>query len=498
MIKRVVFKFLTLPVKLILVIRDFFFYILKSLHLSIRRKIAFDYLMIYSVVSLISLFFVPIIFVFFEIESDVDQNSAIFNQMFVAYNNEIYSNEELENKFQQLTESSSISYQVKIYSNTDEKLLNTVSSGKFHELEYPKNPLERLLLFKDDGVIAKYIGPTLLKNSNGQKTFILRAFYPFDVFEHELLTLCLIMLIFFSVGFFFMTMLGKARVKSVLNPIYYMTKTAEQVSISNLDLRLDVETTKYELKDLAMTINSMLDRLDKDYSKQKRFVSDVSHELRTPISIINGYASMLERWGKEDEEILNESIEAIISESKNMQSLVENLLTLVRSDNQTLKYEPSIFDIGKLICDVVKEFNMVNTKDQYITCDSREDIMVLLDEAKIKQTLRIFVDNAVKYTPNNGAIQVKCYPADDAVVIHIKDTGIGISKQDLPFLFERFYRSDESRTRQTGGHGLGLSIAKVIIIGHSGKIKVKSRIGRGSEFIITLPNKIEAIKKADE
>jgi signal transduction histidine kinase len=270
-----------------------------------------------------------------------------------------------------------------------------------------------------------------------------------------------------------------------------MTKTAEQISISNMDMRLDVETTKYELKDLAITLNEMIDRLDKDYDKQKRFVSDVSHELRTPISIISGYASMLERWGKKDEEILDESIEAIIGESKNMQHLVENLLTLVRSDNQTLKYEPITFDIGKLICDVVKEFNMVNNKDQYITCDSSENIMVHLDELKIKQALRIFTDNAVKYTPINGGIQVKCYKMNKEVYIHIKDTGIGISKQDLPFLFERFYRSDESRTKQTGGHGLGLSIARVIIIGHKGKIKVKSRIGKGSEFIITLPMRIE-------
>ncbi len=197
--------------------------------------------------------------------------------------------------------------------------------------------------------------------------------------------------------------------------------------------------------------------------------------------------------GEKDEEILDESIEAIIGESKNMQQLVENLLTLVRSDNQTLKYEPSEFDIGKLICEVVKEFNMVNTKNQYITCDSKENIMVRLDMSKIKQTLRIFIDNAVKYTPDNGGIQVKCYEMNREVFIHVKDTGIGISKKDLPNLFDRFFRSDESRTRQTGGHGLGLSIAKVMIIGHNGKIKVKSRPGKGSEFIITLPVEFQTL-----
>jgi len=314
--------------------------------------------------------------------------------------------------------------------------------------------------------------------------------FPMAHFSKEMLTLTTILLVFFSIGFVFMSMIGGARVKNILSPIFFMTKTAEQISISNLDLRLDVETTKYELKDLAITLNEMLDRLDKDYSKQKRFVSDVSHELRTPISIVSGYASMLERWGKKDDEILEESIDAIKSETINMQHLVENLLTLVRSDNLTLKYEASYFDIGELICDIVKEFNMVNTKDQYITCDSKPGINVFLDEAKIKQTLRIFVDNAIKYTPDSGSVQVKCYQIEEEVFIHIKDTGIGISKEDLSHLFERFYRSDESRTRETGGHGLGLSIAKVMIIGHKGRIKVKSRIGKGSEFIITLPSKL--------
>ena len=117
-----------------------------------------------------------------------------------------------------------------------------------------------------------------------------------------------------------------------------MTKTAKEITIYNMDARLNISEAKYELKDLAYTLNKMLDSLKIDYTKQKRFVSDVSHELRTPISIIDGYASMLQRWGKKDEEVLNESIEAIKNEDGNMKDLVENLLFLARHDNQTLKH----------------------------------------------------------------------------------------------------------------------------------------------------------------
>ena len=493
MIKQIFSIIISLPIRLIKGLRDVVLYMFRSIHLSMRRKIAFDYLAIYVVSSLISLIAVPMVFLFFEIGQDAQVANHTFNQLFSAYNKGSYTDSELEFKVSQLSETDEVSYQVIVYTdydNSESKL--QIDTNMFKEVDYPDNIFQRIKATTSERLIAKRVGSIrFIDEQNQENTYIVRGYYPISRYRNEILTLTTIMLVFYSVGFVFMSMIGGARVKKVLNPIFYMTKTAEQISISNMDMRLDVETTKYELKDLAITLNEMIDRLDKDYGKQKRFVSDVSHELRTPISIISGYASMLERWGKKDEEILDESIEAIIGESKNMQHLVENLLTLVRSDNQTLKYEPNTFDIGKLICDVVKEFNMVNTKDQYITCDSSENIMVHLDESKIKQTLRIFADNAVKYTPMNGGIQVKCYVMNEEVFIHIKDTGIGISKQDLPFLFERFYRSDESRTKQTGGHGLGLSIARVMIIGHKGKIKVKSRIGKGSEFIITLPMKIE-------
>jgi len=493
MIKKIFLSIFMLPVRWIKGIRDFVIHIFKSVHLSMRRKITFDYLAIYIVVSLISLIAVPLVFLSFEIANEADSINTTFNQLFVAHKNETYTDAELEFKVNQLSDSQNVSYQVLLYKDNIKKEPEYLAStDKFMELDYPRQVFDSINTMIKNQLIAKKIGSVgLYDKDNNLSIYVVRGFYPIDLFKSEIVSLAVIMLVFYSVGLLFMSMIGGARVKKVLNPIFYMTKTAEQISISNMDMRLDVETTKYELKDLAITLNEMIDRLDKDYGKQKRFVSDVSHELRTPISIINGYASMLERWGKKDEEILDESIKAIRAESINMQHLVENLLTLVRSDNQTLKYEPVAFDIGKLICEVVKEFNMVNIKNQYITCDARENIIVQLDEAKIKQTLRIFIDNAVKYTPSNGGVQVKCYPLNDLIYIHIKDTGIGISKQDLPFLFERFYRSDESRTKQTGGHGLGLSIAKVMIIGHKGKIKVKSRIGKGSEFIITLPNRIE-------
>lgn len=477
--------------------------VFRSFHLSMRRKIAFDYMAIYVLVALVSLVIIPLIMMFYEIRVDALNINPQFNQILSVYNQGAISEQDLVYKIEQFTLAENVSYLVKIYKNVDMNETvpsvvsdSTIKTGSFKSIDFPNSIAKRINLIFKSKLISKYIGAISLQNvdqakEDVQDIYVISAYYPLKEFMPNMLFLGSVLLIFYAVGFIFMLMVGGVRIKQVLSPIFLMTKTAKQISISNMDRRLDVDQTKYELKDLAITLNEMIDRLDKDYTKQKRFVSDVSHELRTPISIINGYASMLERWGKKDEEILDESITAIIGESKNMQILVENLLTLVRSDNQTLKYTVTTFDIGKLICDVVKEFNMVNTKQQYITCESTTNLMVELDEPKIKQTLRIFVDNAVKYTPENGGIHVKCYESNQMIYIHIKDTGLGISKTDLPHLFERFYRSDESRARETGGHGLGLAIAKVMVLGHKGKIQVKTQLKKGSEFIISLPKKLE-------
>lgn len=484
--------------------------VFRSFHLSMRRKIAFDYLAIYVLIALISILVIPLIFMYYDISVDTKQIGPKFNQVLIAYNQGAISEQDLIFKVEQFSVADNISYYIRVYKDVsltesikDSSETLAINSGFFEEFGFPETFGKKINLLIKEKLVTKFAESISLQNEiqkqkDLQDMYVINAYFPLSDYQSGLLFLGIVLLIFYSVGFMFMLMVGGARIKQVLSPIFLMTKTAQQITISNMERRLDVENTKYELKDLAMTLNEMIDRLDKDYTKQKRFVSDVSHELRTPISIINGYASMLERWGKHDEEILEESITAIIGESKNMQILVENLLTLVRSDNQTLKYTVSSFDIGKLICDVVKEFNMVNTKNQYITCESSENLMVVMDEPKIKQTLRIFVDNAVKYTPDGGGIHVKCYELNNQIFIHIKDTGLGIAKEDLPHLFERFYRSDESRARETGGHGLGLAIAKVMVLGHNGKIQVKTRLAKGSEFIISLPKFLEVGVEEDE
>ncbi len=283
--------------------------------------------------------------------------------------------------------------------------------------------------------------------------------------------------------------------KRVLAPIRDITDLAATLSASSLSNRINVEGTKNELKDLAGVINTMLDRIERSYNSQKQFVSDASHELRTPIAVIQGYTNMLQRWGKDDHEILEEGITAIAQETASMKELVESLLFLARHDKKTLMMEMEAFDPCDIITELHREAAMVTPEDHFI-CAPMEHCTIEADRNMIKQVMRILCDNAVKYTPKGGTITmgVESYPGGCTLIL--SDNGPGISREELPKIFDRFYRSDSARKSEGGGHGLGLSIARIIIVAHGGKIRVRSKLGEGTTFCVVLPEKQSRLNKS--
>ncbi len=282
---------------------------------------------------------------------------------------------------------------------------------------------------------------------------------------------------------------GKQSDIKLFEPVRVMSATANRLTVNNLHSeRLNVEGTKNELKDLANVINAMLDRIETSYESQKQFVSDASHELRTPIAVIQGYANLLNRWGAKDPEILHESIEAIQNEARSMQDLVEKLLFLSRHDKKTLKLIKKNFNMSKLVEDMVKETKLV-AANRVIESSVTENIMVYGDEQALKQAVRIFIDNAVKYSRDGDTVTIKCEKVNEDCIITVQDTGIGMTQKDLDHIFDRFYRSDYVRNQNIGGHGLGLSLGKLIILAHTGKIRVRSQFKKGTSFIITIPKR---------
>lgn len=313
--------------------------------------------------------------------------------------------------------------------------------------------------------------------------------YDFSNSSDKLQWLFIAMTVLFLVLTYFLIRQGKKSDQALLQPLYDMSATANHLNVNNLhNHRLNVEGTKNELKDLANVINSMLDRIEISYESQKQFVSDASHELRTPIAVIQGYANLLNRWGTKNEEVMLESIDAITNEAKSMQDLVEKLLFLSRHDKKTLKLEKAKFNMRPVIEDMIKETRLVST-NRVIESPLLQDVIVYGDKQALKQAVRIFIDNAIKYTKDGDTITISCENDNEDCVITVKDTGIGMTRKDVENIFERFYRSDQVRNEKIYGHGLGLSIAKLIILGHTGKIKVRSQLTKGTSFIITLPRR---------
>lgn len=273
--------------------------------------------------------------------------------------------------------------------------------------------------------------------------------------------------------------------RKVLNPIKTMTYMAKNIAYGRMDGRIPISPANDELTELAKTLNEMLDRLQGGISRQQKFVSDASHELRTPATVIAGYIEILEKYS-DDKALFNESVEAIRSEAQNMKNLLESLLFLARTDQKRQTLNKEKFDLSNVIDDIVHKMKKIVTTHEIIL-SGNDFAMIYGDITRIKQMIRIFLDNAMKYTPAGGKISVSSKVDGDFVFVKISDTGIGIAPENLPKIFERFFRIDSEKiVKAANGSGLGLPIAKWIADNHNIKIIVESEIGKGTTFTLQI------------
>ncbi len=294
------------------------------------------------------------------------------------------------------------------------------------------------------------------------------------------------------------------KIKKTLRPINEMALKAEEISkmsfdnskyhtIENAIEHISPEQTSSlslgdsDLEGIEAAMNNMLERMHETYLQQTRFVNDASHELRTPIAVIQGYANMLDRWGKEDEEILDESITAIKNESDHMNHLVEQLLFLARGDAGRNEMKMEYVCMNDIMQEIYEESVMIDENHVYKYDEKYQGIHMEADPGMIKQAMRILVDNAAKYTEKGDEIVLSIGIAEDEDMhrypyIQVQDTGIGMAEVDVKHMFERFYRADD--TRKVQGTGLGLSISKWIVDKHGGHFEITSRKEIGTRIRI--------------
>jgi two-component system sensor histidine kinase CiaH len=226
------------------------------------------------------------------------------------------------------------------------------------------------------------------------------------------------------------------------------------------------------------------------WEKQQRFVADASHELRTPTAIIHAQTELLFRHPTHSIEQESPQIAVILKESKRMGKLVEDLLTLARSDSNQLQIQSSIIALDSILSEVMDQFRLLaHIKEIKIMTDFQSPLSLWGDEGRIRQLLIILLDNALKYTPTSGWIEVTGRYQSNFVYISISDSGCGIAEDELPHIFERFYRGDKARSRTQGGTGLGLSIAQWIVDAHGGVIRVHSKVNAGTKVELLFPGK---------
>ncbi len=301
-----------------------------------------------------------------------------------------------------------------------------------------------------------------------------------------------------------------ARIRRKLRPLNELALKAEAISEVPLD------TTKFEeleeailkvpadsngaristgdedLASIEAALNSLLYRMQEARMQQARFVDDASHELRTPIAVIQGYVNMLDRWGKDDPAVLDESIKAIKNESENMKELIDQLLFLARGDNGRQKLAMENFDLSEVMREVWEESIMIDSDHKYLF-EEGENCIINGDPAMIKQSIRIFVQNAAKYSDKGNTIKLSVKNTGTNITYSVQDEGIGIAGEELSHIFERFYRSDKARNSSTGGSGLGLSIAKWIIDAHKGTVEVLSRQEIGTRITVSFEANTEEL-----
>lgn len=278
------------------------------------------------------------------------------------------------------------------------------------------------------------------------------------------------------------TLSSMALGRAVLQPIRKLTATMSASQKAGTFEKITVaEKEKDEMANMSRTFNNMMDQLEDNYLKQTQFVSDASHELKTPLTVIESYARLLQRQGFQNEKIANESVQAILHESARMKEMIAQFLDLARS-NEPLTFQQQAEDVVKLIEQVVQPLRQAFHR--MIAIDSPKAVPITTDANRLKQLLFILIENAIKYSEKE--IQVNVQTAEEELVIQVRDFGSGIPEKHVPYLFDRFYRVAEDRSRKTGGTGLGLAIAKEIAEGLNAKLTIDSKVGLGTIVTIHL------------
>jgi heavy metal sensor kinase len=280
--------------------------------------------------------------------------------------------------------------------------------------------------------------------------------------------------------------LGYLLVRRMLKPIEEITQTAHEIQSRDLSRRIEIKNND-ELGKLSATLNQAFEHLQKSLERQRQFTNDASHELQTPLAIVKGEATLALTQERSKEEY-QKALESISQEITHIFSIVSKLLTLARADSGTEQLNLADINLKTFLEDIAADIQVLSERKQLtFQADLPENLVIKGDEVQLRELFLNLLDNAIKFTPSGGKISFSLDRQNEIAKVTVRDTGIGISKEHLPYIFERFYRVNRTHAENDEGSGLGLAICQHIVETHGGQIEVKSQVGEGSTFTVILP-----------
>ncbi|MFD0616799.1 ATP-binding protein [Paenibacillus sp. GCM10027629] len=342
------------------------------------------------------------------------------------------------------------------------------------ELKYVTQGDDHFIIFRSPIITSQFRGTIEIINS-------LEAF---DALGRQILITTLIGVI---VAILMSVLGGWILSRQLLKPVQSMAKTMRRIKRNGMQERVATTESKDEISDLSMMFNAMMDDLEASFLQQKQFVEDASHELKTPIAILEGHLSLLNRWGKEDPEILNESLHVSLQEVVRLKGIVQELIDLTRADAvKDQAAEP--IEIMELIQNIANRVSVIHHEFRFVQdLSSLHHIEIKIAPFHFEQILLILLDNAMKYSERIKEIHIIGQVQYNRVKIQVIDQGIGIPEEDIPRVFDRFYRVDKARSRESGGVGLGLSIARRLVNAYHGEITIEPGLERGVCVTVQFP-----------
>lgn len=274
--------------------------------------------------------------------------------------------------------------------------------------------------------------------------------------------------------------------REALKPLNEITQIATSISkADDLHKRIDLESQpSSEIRELMKAFNQTLERLENLFNSQNRFIADVSHELRTPLTVIKGNVGLMKRLGSGD----TESLDSISSEVDRLTRLVTDLLLLAQAETGHLPMDIKVVELDSVFLEVFQQMKILAGQRVWLKIDDIDQVRVKGDPDRLKQVMVNLIANAIQHTPDSGHVSVRLGKKDGMGMFQVTDTGPGIPPENLPFIFDRFFRAEKSRTRnKNSGFGLGLAIVRWIVNNHEGRIEVRSRVGQGTTFWVYLP-----------